>query len=137
MMDDFLDTNVVLYAFGNDEFKRNIASNFLALYPYISTQVINECSHVMRRKLRWTPEKITEELDVLLILVRLKTVDIHHIRLAWKLAGRYGFSHYDSLMVASALAAGCKHLYSEDMQHGQIIENSLQIINPFLEESGL
>jgi predicted nucleic acid-binding protein len=71
----------------------------------------------------------------LLILVRLKTVGIDHIRLGWKLAARYGFSHYDSLMAAAALEAGCKHLYSEDMQHGQIIENSLHIINPFFEES--
>lgn len=134
-MDDFLDSNIVLYAYGNDDIKRNTASNLLAQYPYISTQVINECSHVMRRKLRWSPEKVAEELEILLILVRLKTVDIRHIRLGWKLAMRYGFSHYDSLMVASALEVGCKHLYSEDMQHGQLIENSLQIINPFLEES--
>lgn len=118
-------------------FKRQNAQNLLAQYPTISTQVINECSHVMRRKLFWSPEKVAEELEVLLILVQLKTVDIQHIRSGWKIAARYGFSHFDSLMVASALEAGCQRLYSEDMQHGQLIENSLQIINPFLEVSPL
>jgi len=134
-MDIFLDTNIILYAFGNDEFKRQIAHNLLAQYPTISTQVINECSHVMRRKLFWSPEKVSEELEILLILVQLKTLDIQHIRSGWKIAARYGFSHFDSLMVASAFEAGCQRLYSEDMQHGQIIEDRLQIFNPFLEES--
>lgn len=134
-MDDFLDTNIVLYAYGNDEFKQKIACRLLADYPTISTQVINECIHVMRRKLRWNIQTVAEELELLLVLIHLKTVDMDHIRLGWKLAARYGFSHYDSLMVACALETGCKHFYSEDMQHGQLIENSLQIINPFLEQS--
>jgi predicted nucleic acid-binding protein len=48
------------------------------------------------------------------------------------LSERYGFSHYDSLIVAAALEAGCTDLYSEDMQNGQEIGNRLRIINPFL-----
>ena len=133
-MDIFLDTNIVLYAFGKDEFKRQIALGLLAQYPIISTQVINECSHVMRRKLFWRPEKVSEELEILLILVQLKTVDVQHIRSGWKIAARYGFSHFDSLMVASALDAGCLRLYSEDMQHGQMIEDRLQILTHFLRQ---
>ena len=45
---------------------------------------------------------------------------------------RYGFSFYDSLIVAAALEAGCATLYSEDMQHGQQIQG-LTIRNPFAE----
>ncbi len=37
---------------------------------------------------------------------------------------------YDSLIVASAINANCKILFSEDMQHTQVID-SLEIINPF------
>lgn len=129
----FLDTNIVLYAFGANRDKRNIALGLMVQSPIISTQVINECSHVMRRKLRWEPEKVAEEMENVLILVQLKTVDIQHIRLAWKISKRYGFSHFDSLMLASALKAECQYLYSEDMQHGQLIENRLHVINPFLE----
>lgn len=43
---------------------------------------------------------------------------------------RYGFSYYDSLIVAAALDAGCKTLYSEDLQHGQQVEG-LTIVDPF------
>lgn len=46
----FLDSNIILYALGADEAKRKIARELLLVYPYISTQVINECSHVLRRK---------------------------------------------------------------------------------------
>jgi predicted nucleic acid-binding protein len=43
-----------------------------------------------------------------------------------------GFHFYDSLIVAAALRAGCSLLYSEDLQHGQAIEQ-LTIRNPFAE----
>jgi predicted nucleic acid-binding protein len=48
-----------------------------------------------------------------------------------KIAAKYGFSFWDSMMVASALNNHCSVLYSEDLQHNQIIEDRLQIINPF------
>ncbi len=38
---------------------------------------------------------------------------------------------FDSLILASALEAGCQILYSEDLQDGQRIENQLMIVNPF------
>ena len=43
---------------------------------------------------------------------------------------RYGYSFYDSLIVAAAIESGCKTLYSEDLQHGQQI-GDLTIRNPF------
>jgi predicted nucleic acid-binding protein len=45
---------------------------------------------------------------------------------------RYGFSYWDSLVVASALEAGFGILYSDDLQHEQRIERSLRVVNPFL-----
>ena len=44
---------------------------------------------------------------------------------------KYKYSYYDSLIIAAALESKCTVLYSEDMQHDQIIESTLQIINPF------
>ena len=43
--------------------------------------------------------------------------------------GRYGFSFYDALIVASALAAGCTRLLSEDLQHGRRV-GDLTIVDP-------
>lgn len=130
-MPAFLDSNIVLYALSDDDYKSGIANRLLASKPCLSTQVINECSHVLRRKLRWSPARIAAELEIVIGLVRLENVDIAQVRLAWMLSERYGFSHYDSLIIASALAADCSTLYSEDLQHGQRIENRLVITNPF------
>jgi len=52
---------------------------------------------------------------------------------AFDLRERYRFSWWDSLIVASALETECEQLYTEDMQHGQVIENRLHVINPFLD----
>ena len=43
----------------------------------------------------------------------------------------YHFAYYDSLIVAAALEAGCRTLFSEDLQHGQVIER-LEVKNPFI-----
>ena len=43
---------------------------------------------------------------------------------------RWQFGFYDSLIVASALQAGCTTLLTEDLQAGQRIEG-LTITNPF------
>jgi predicted nucleic acid-binding protein len=47
---------------------------------------------------------------------------------------RYKFSFCDSVIVASALHAGCTVLYSEDLQDGQVIDKQLRITNPFAAE---
>jgi predicted nucleic acid-binding protein len=47
------------------------------------------------------------------------------------IAERYGLSLYDAMIVASALMAGCKTLLSEDMQHGQMLDQQVTIRNPF------
>jgi predicted nucleic acid-binding protein len=47
------------------------------------------------------------------------------------LAARYRWSVYDGLIVASALEAGCKTLWSEDFQHGMKLDEGLRVENPF------
>jgi len=58
------------------------------------------------------------------------TVETHDLGL--DISERFGFSLYDSMIVSSALEAGCAILYSEDMQSGQNINGQLVITNPFL-----
>ena len=50
---------------------------------------------------------------------------------ALKIKADVGYSFYDSLIVAAASQAGCHILYSEDMQHGQLV-SGLRILNPFI-----
>jgi len=49
---------------------------------------------------------------------------------AWTLQDRHQIGFWDSLLVASALAAGCAFFLSEDLNSGQKIE-TLRIIDPF------
>ncbi len=42
---------------------------------------------------------------------------------AIKIKKKYKFQYYDSLILATALENNCTILYSENMQHEQIIEN--------------
>ena len=54
------------------------------------------------------------------------------IEKAKELIIKYDFQQFDSLIVASALQANCTILYSEDLHHNLLVENRLQIINPFV-----
>jgi hypothetical protein len=51
--------------------------------------------------------------------------------MAWDIQDGYRFPWWDSTIVAAAILANCKRLLSEDLQHEQIINHRLQIINPF------
>lgn len=129
----FLDSNIVLYALDADITKRGIAWELLLDMPCISLQVLNECSNVLNRKRQWSAEDVAKTLGYLLAFVCVEPSDVATVRSAWRLQARYHFSYYDSLIISAALAARCSILYSEDMQHGQIIDGRLTIINPFSE----
>ena len=87
------------------------------------------------RKLGEPPDAVRAFLEEVLLpfweINRIApTPDLY--RTGLRIQVRYGFSFYDSLIVAAALGAGCTTLYSEDMQNGQRIEG-LTIRNPFAE----
>ncbi len=129
---DFCDTNIVLYTMSWDVRKASIAEGVLRTRPTISTQVLNEFAHVARRKLRlpWAElVPLLTKLQANCPVIPL-TLDIH--RQGLELAKRYGLSVYDAMIVSAALAAGCDRLWSEDMQHGLLVDKRLSIVNPFL-----
>ncbi|CAE13224.1 unnamed protein product [Photorhabdus laumondii subsp. laumondii TTO1] len=97
----------------------------------ISVQVLNEVAHVCVRKLKMSWEEIAEFLDIVRSFCKIVplTVEVHDR--ARLIAERYRLSFYDSCIVAAAVIAGCRTLYSEDMNHGQMLEDSLVIKNPF------
>lgn len=96
----------------------------------ISFQVVQETLNLLTRKLGAAPADARPMLDdVLLPLWRVYPApDLYRRALELQALYRYGF--YDSLIVAAALEAGCRILYSEDLQSGQRIEQ-LTIQNPF------
>jgi predicted nucleic acid-binding protein len=127
----FFDTNVVLYLLSADAVKADRAEELLATGGMISVQVLNEFASVASRKLRLSWPEIRDVLAPVRVICPVVPLSAETHDRALLLVERYGLSLYDALIVAAALLAGCKTLYSEDMQHGQVIERQLTISNPF------
>jgi predicted nucleic acid-binding protein len=131
--DVFFDTNVLIYTVVKDDPRAKIAVAELAKGGTISVQVLNEFVNTARRKLKRSWPEVRQALAAFNVLcpqplaLRVATHEA-----ALEIAQRHGFSFYDSLIVASAVEAGCSTLLSEDMQNGQVIAGRLTIRNPFV-----
>lgn len=131
MPGEFLDTNVLIYAFAEDP-RSHRAQELLAQGCTIGVQILNEFTNVARRKLNMNWGEIGDALSSIRILCPIVVpmdLDVHDEAIA--IAERYGFQIFDALVVASAKRSGCDVLWSEDMQDGMIIDSQLHIINPF------
>lgn len=131
----FIDTNIFVYAHLDDAKngeKSNIALELLETLPVLitSTQVLNEYYSVLLKN-KVADNLIQDNVETIIDIADIHITQITTIRLAHKIKLKYKFSYWDSLIVASALEAKCDILYSEDMQHKQLIENTLIIVNPF------
>src|SRR5579862_7779842 len=131
MPGDFLDSNVLVYAFTDDP-RTATAQALLERGCTISVQGLNEFANVARRKLSSSRDEIRDALAVIRKLCpMILPVGLDTQETALRLAERYGFAMFDALMVATALDAASTTLWSEDMQHGMLIDGQLRILNPF------
>lgn len=127
----FFDTNVLLYLLSKDESKADRAEDLLAGGAVISVQVLNEFAAVASRKLGLSWSEIKDILGPIRAICEINPLSLETHDRGVEIAERYGFSFFDATIVASALNAGCKTLYSDDLQHDQLIANRLRIRNPF------
>ena len=127
----FFDTNVLLYLLSGDTSKADRAEALVTAGGVISVQVLNEFASVASRKLGMSWAEIREVLQTLRAVCRVEpmTLETHDRGLA--LSERYGFAIYDSMILASALLAGCSVVFTEDLQDGQSIDGGLTVRNPF------
>jgi len=130
----FADSNIFLYAFMADDEEKSkkafsiIKSNYVAL----STQVVNEICVNLVKKSGYIEDDIIQLVKNIYKKYHVVMIDMNTILKASFLRKTYTLSYWDSLIIASALENECSILYTEDMQHGQIIEKKLRIINPFV-----
>ncbi len=129
----FLDTNVLIYSYSNSEFnKQAVARKLIAEgNSFVSTQVLQELTNAVTRKLHFG---YTDAINVVNECMQNNNLHINTsdtILKACQIADRYHFSFYDSLIIAAAIECNCATLYSEDLQHNQLIDNKLKIVNPF------
>lgn len=130
--DSFFDTSVLLYLLSQDSNKADRVEQLLAERGTISVQVLNEFAAVAMRKLKMPLSEVREILGTLRAICNVEPVTVATHDRGLAINERYGFSLYDSMLVAAALLADSKALYSEDLQHGQVIDGQLRIVNPFL-----
>lgn len=129
--ESFFDTSVLLYLLSADAAKADRVEELLEQSGAISVQVLNEFTAVAIRKLRLSFTEVREVLGIIRAVCVTHPLTVEHHDKAAEIAERYRFSFYDSVIVASALLSDCKILYSEDLQHQQVIEKQLAVINPF------
>jgi predicted nucleic acid-binding protein len=130
--DCFFDTNVLVYAYSNNDHRTAAARRLLFNGGVVGIQALNEFVSVARTKLGFSWVEIQESIDKIVILCpNPRPLGIEtHLR-ALGLARRYGFSIWDGLIIAAAAEARCSKLLTEDLQHGQVVDG-VRIENPFL-----
>jgi predicted nucleic acid-binding protein len=132
----FIDSNIWLYALIEEEKpdpRQDMANRLLASIrrPTISTQVIREVSVNLLRKTEISESKLRSLVSGWYSDCRVAEATESQFLLASRLRESLALSYWDSLIVAAALNMECATLYSEDMQHGQVINGRLTIVNPF------
>lgn len=128
-----IDTNVLIYLHDSlSPKKREISKNLLADNPAISSQVISEYLNTTRRLLNISKEELLVNTSALFSDCPIIQVSPETLLFAASLVKKHHFQLFDAVMFASAKESGCKILYSEDMQHGLVVNKKLTILNPFI-----
>ena len=122
---DFLDTNILVYAYDqSDRRKQEVAKGLLrkALtgHTKISTQVLAEFSSILLHKI--SPPAPPKQLKVLLDAlapIPVVTPDIDMVQRAVEVHAKYGVRFYDGMIVAAAERGKCQRIWSEDLNASQ------------------
>jgi predicted nucleic acid-binding protein len=131
MSAEFADSNILIYAASEVEWKAHSAQQIIARSPVVSVQVLNETASVLVNKLNRPWSETVRFLASIRSHSEVVPLDEQTHETGVQLAIRYKLHIYDGTIVAAALLAGCETLYSEDMHPGLVIENRMRIINPF------
>jgi predicted nucleic acid-binding protein len=135
----FLDTNIFVYSFDQSapgkarKAAQLIHQALTTRKGIISYQVVQEFYNVALR--RFSRPMTRADAEQYLATVFRPLLGVHSSPAlygeALQLQAQGGLSWYDSLIVSSALQAGCDFLFTEDLQHGQGF-GSLRVANPFV-----
>jgi predicted nucleic acid-binding protein len=127
------DTNVAIYAFSDDGAKAEAARIVIERADFISIQVLNEFANAVRRKQNrpWSEIKLAVDRIRRAVPKIVSLDEAVHLE-AIRLVERYQFGLYDALLIGAALLNGGRTFYSEDLQHGMSIDETLRIVNPFV-----
>lgn len=136
-MRSFFDTNILVYLFDEDNPEKKAQAQVLleketeSGRALLSTQVLQEFFVAVTRKLEVPlPVEKAEEVVGQLMVLTLVEISGSHILKAIRKSINLQFSFWDALIIEAAVSGGASILYTEDLQHGQTIDN-VKILNPF------
>jgi len=130
----FVDSNVWLYAFIQTQAQDKTAKAKIIIQSsriIVSSQVIKEVCVNLIKKAGLDEFSVRSLIESFYGKYQVALINQESLLKASELRDRYLFSYWDSLIVACALLEGATIVYSEDMQADLLVENRLQIINPF------
>jgi len=132
----FVDTNILVYAHDKSAGAKQIMAADLLDQGIqtgrlvLSTQVFQEFFASAVKKLGIDPAVARRTIELYGTL-QVVTIDLPDILAAIDLQRLHHYSFWDALIIRAAQSARCSILYTEDLQHGQIIDG-LKVVNPFL-----
>jgi predicted nucleic acid-binding protein len=136
MMAHFLDTNILLYSISRNPAESLKRDRAVALLDddsgSLSIQVLQEFYVQATRSSRAdaVPHDLAAGLLEAWSRFRIQDMTLPVLNSALRIRKVYGFSFWDSAIVAAALALGCNRVYTEDLTHGQVVDG-LAIVDPF------
>lgn len=137
----FLDTNIFVYAFLVSEPRKRakavelIETSLGSGTGCICYQVVQEFANVARKKFATKPnsEDCKAFIDAAMQPLNRVASSTALMHTTLDLQDELKYSFYDCVMLAAALQAGSSTLYTEDLQHWQLVRGTLRVVNPFFE----
>ena len=130
----FVDTNIWAYAHlkAPDDIRHERALELVRgpAELVISPQVVAEYYSVMLRNDQ-SDTWIQSNLRAMFARTKLQPANADMLVTALALRNRFAFSFWDCQIAAAALEAKCRTLFTEDLQHGQLLDKTLRVVNPF------
>ncbi len=131
-----VDTNVILYSLDRVQAAKQarcaawLSALTAANSMTVSPQVCNETRSAAERKLK-LPREQAQAAALALLPWCTAPLGPNEVRAALAIEARWNTSWWDSVLLASAVAAGCTHFLTEDKQSAPVIEG-VRIVDPFV-----
>jgi predicted nucleic acid-binding protein len=129
------DSNILLYTLSRDDPRHAAAASLLARATQAdciqTLQSLAECFRVLTTKLRFDPRRARQEIDGFRTAFPVCIADGTDLDRAMAAVELHSLSFWDAMLWATARRAGCRVLFSEDLQDGRRLDGVL-FVNPFV-----
>lgn len=136
-MPAFFDTNILIYSVDTKATgKYDLAADLVEKHLVrengaISVQVLREFYSASRKMKNPLSDEQARKIVGYFSTFRVLSEDTRTVLNAVRRHQEMSLSFWDALIVEAALKSGADRLFTEDMQHGQVIEG-MRVENPFL-----